>query len=172
MEAAAPSFSRVPAYAGSYAAGSLLTVEHLSVADVAEILATTARLEEMMELPGIGRSTAGAILAISRGERHPILDGNVKRVLARVFGIAGDPSSNAVLAALWQRSDACTPSNDVADYTQAIMDLGATVCTRTPACTVCPMATGCVATPWPSSEFPATERNAGKFEEFTFCVLR
>jgi A/G-specific adenine glycosylase len=102
-------------------------------------------LEEVMELPGIGRSTAGAILAISRGERHPILDGNVKRVLARVFGIAGDPGTNAVLAALWYRSDACTPSGDVAGYTQAIMDLGATVCTRTPACTVCPMATGCVA---------------------------
>jgi A/G-specific adenine glycosylase len=103
-------------------------------------------LEEVTELPGIGRSTAGAILAISRGERHPILDGNVKRVLARVFGIAGDPASNAVLEQLWARSDACTPSQSVAAYTQAIMDLGATVCTRTrPACTLCPMPKECVA---------------------------
>jgi A/G-specific adenine glycosylase len=103
-------------------------------------------LEEVMQLPGIGRSTAGAILAIACGQRHSILDGNVKRVLARVFGIAGDPTSNAVLARLWAQSDACTPSVKVADYTQAIMDLGATVCTRArPACTLCPMTSDCVA---------------------------
>ncbi len=97
-------------------------------------------------LPGIGRSTAGAILALSRGERHPILDGNVKRVLARVFGIAGDPSSAPVLKALWTQAEVCTPAARVAAYTQAIMDLGATVCTRTrPACTVCPMNGDCLA---------------------------
>ena len=97
-------------------------------------------------LPGIGRSTAGAILALSRGERHPILDGNVKRVLARVFGIAGDPSSAAVLAALWARAEACTPDTRISAYTQAIMDLGATVCSRArPACTLCPMSAICVA---------------------------
>jgi A/G-specific adenine glycosylase len=97
-------------------------------------------------LPGIGRSTAGAILALSCDQRHPILDGNVKRVLARVFGIAGDPSSRAVIDVLWARSEACTPSVEVRAYTQAIMDLGATVCTRSrPACTVCPMNTGCTA---------------------------
>jgi A/G-specific adenine glycosylase len=104
------------------------------------------RIDDVMSLPGIGRSTAGAILALSRGQRHPILDGNVKRVLARVFGIAGDPSSNTVLAALWTQSNACTPADRVAAYTQAIMDLGATVCTRTrPICTLCPMSGGCVA---------------------------
>ena len=103
-------------------------------------------IEAAMELPGIGRSTAGAILAISRGQRHPILDGNVKRVLARVFGVAGDPASKGVLAALWTHSDDCTPTQQVAKYTQAIMDLGATLCTRSrPACTVCPMNEGCVA---------------------------
>jgi A/G-specific adenine glycosylase len=103
-------------------------------------------IEDVMALPGIGRSTAGAILALSRGQRHPILDGNAKRVLARVFGIAGDPSSATVLQTLWVQADACTPANNVAAYTQAIMDLGATVCTRTrPACTLCPMSTGCVA---------------------------
>jgi A/G-specific adenine glycosylase len=105
-----------------------------------------ARIDQVMELPGIGRSTAGAILALSRGERHPILDGNVKRVLARVFGIAGDPSSKAVLEILWAQAEACTPADSAAAYTQAIMDLGATVCTRArPACTVCPMNAICVA---------------------------
>jgi A/G-specific adenine glycosylase len=103
-------------------------------------------IDAVIELPGIGRSTAGAILAISRGQRHPILDGNVKRALARVFGIAGDPTSKVVLAALWAQSDACTPTQQVAAYTQAIMDLGATMCIRSrPACTVCPMNKGCVA---------------------------
>ncbi len=105
-----------------------------------------AELTDVMALPGIGRSTAGAILALSRGERQPILDGNVKRVLARVFGIAGDPSSAPVLALLWERAEACTPAVRISAYTQAIMDLGATVCTRArPACTVCPMNGICVA---------------------------
>jgi A/G-specific adenine glycosylase len=105
-----------------------------------------AEIDAVTALPGIGRSTAGAILALSRGQRHPILDGNVKRVLARVFGIAGDPSSAAVLAAMWARAEACTPDARISAYTQAIMDLGATVCTRArPACTVCPMNGICVA---------------------------
>jgi A/G-specific adenine glycosylase len=103
-------------------------------------------IEAVMALPGIGRSTAGAILALSRGERHPILDGNVKRVLARVFGISGDPVSPKVVATLWARANACTPTSSVAAYTQAIMDLGATLCTRArPACTVCPMNDVCIA---------------------------
>jgi len=103
-------------------------------------------LEAVMELPGIGRSTAGAILALSRGARHPILDGNVKRVLTRVFGIDGDPSSAAVLERLWAQAEECTPADRVGAYTQAIMDLGATLCTRSrPACTVCPMYEFCVA---------------------------
>jgi len=105
-----------------------------------------SEIEAVIALPGIGRSTAGAILALSRGQRHPILDGNAKRVLARVFGIAGDPSSAGVLAQLWRHAESCTPRAQVADYTQAIMDLGATVCTRTrPACTTCPMPDLCVA---------------------------
>ncbi len=104
------------------------------------------RIDEVVALPGIGRSTAGAILALSCGQRHAILDGNAKRVMARVFGIAGDPNSNTVLAALWSQADACTPRREAAAYTQGIMDLGATVCTRArPACTRCPMNTHCVA---------------------------
>jgi A/G-specific adenine glycosylase len=103
-------------------------------------------LQAMMALPGIGRSTAGAILALSGGQRQPILDGNVKRVLARVFGVGGDPSSKAVIAVLWAQSEGCTPTKNVAAYTQAIMDLGATVCTRTrPRCSACPLNDGCVA---------------------------
>jgi A/G-specific adenine glycosylase len=103
-------------------------------------------IEAVTALPGIGRSTAGAILALSRGQRQPILDGNVKRVLARVFGLAGDPGSTTVVARMWAQSDACTPASKVAAYTQAIMDLGATVCSRSrPACTVCPMSSGCIA---------------------------
>jgi A/G-specific adenine glycosylase len=105
-----------------------------------------AEIDAVASLPGIGRSTAGAILALSRGQRHPILDGNAKRVLARVFGIAGDPSSAVVITRLWRKAEECTPLDRVAAHTQAIMDLGATLCTRTrPACTVCPMTTICVA---------------------------
>ena len=103
-------------------------------------------LATVESLPGIGRSTAGAILALACGQRHPILDGNVKRVLARVFGIDGDPSSARVAAMLWDTAERCTPTARIADYTQAIMDLGATVCTRSrPACEHCPMVKDCVA---------------------------
>ena len=97
-------------------------------------------------LAGIGRSTAAAILALSRGERCAILDGNVRRVLARCFGIEGDPARPATLAQLWSRAERCTPRAHVETYTQAIMDLGATVCTRrNPRCADCPLALRCVA---------------------------
>lgn len=101
-------------------------------------------LDEMMALPGIGRSTAGAILALARGQRHAILDGNVKRVLARVFLVREPPTAAAASAQLWRLAERCTPAARVAEYTQAIMDLGATVCTRArPACTRCPLQRGC-----------------------------
>ncbi len=117
-------------------------------------------LEGVMALPGIGRSTAGAILAIAGGRRLPILDGNVKRVMARVFGVAGDPGSQAVLTKLWACSEACTPADHVAAYTQAVMDLGATVCARNrTACTVCPMTGLCVAArEGRQSELPGRKR--------------
>ncbi|HEX7338734.1 MAG TPA: A/G-specific adenine glycosylase [Rhodanobacteraceae bacterium] len=103
-------------------------------------------LDALIALPGIGRSTAGAILAQAWGERVPILDGNVKRVLTRFHGIHGHPGQSAVEARLWQLADEHTPATRVADYTQAIMDLGATVCTRAhPACDTCPLAADCVA---------------------------
>jgi len=103
-------------------------------------------IAEVVALPGIGRSTAGAILALSRGERHPILDGNVKRVLARYFGVEGYPGEPTVERRLWALAEACTPVEGAAPYTQAIMDLGATVCTRArPACLLCPVNADCVA---------------------------
>ena len=105
-----------------------------------------ATLDEVMALPGIGRSTAGAILSLSRGERYAILDGNVKRVLSRWFGVEGYPGEPAVERRLWSLAEACTPHERVAEYTQAIMDLGATVCTRSrPTCLLCPVNAGCVA---------------------------
>ncbi|HEX7417787.1 MAG TPA: A/G-specific adenine glycosylase [Steroidobacteraceae bacterium] len=102
--------------------------------------------EDMESLPGIGRSTAGAILALSRNERHAILDGNVKRVLARCFGVAGNPMQRAVEAQLWQLAERCTPARSAGTYTQAIMDLGATLCTRArPRCAQCPLTDLCFA---------------------------
>jgi len=98
----------------------------------------------VMELPGIGRSTAGAILALATGARHAILDGNVKRVLARHYAIDGAPDDNATLARLWQLAGENTPAEDAATYTQAIMDLGATLCVRSkPRCAECPIASDC-----------------------------
>lgn len=102
--------------------------------------------DALAALPGIGRSTAGAILAQAHGLRFSILDGNVKRVLARYHGIHGHPGTSVVEKQLWRHADAHTPAARVADYTQAIMDLGATVCTRgKPRCEACPLAAGCVA---------------------------
>ena len=103
-------------------------------------------LELLVALPGIGRSTAGAILSLAFGQRQPILDGNVKRVLARWYAIPGFPGQSAVHDRLWTASDEVTPQERVADYTQAIMDLGATLCTRSrPRCDDCPVAGGCQA---------------------------
>jgi A/G-specific adenine glycosylase len=102
--------------------------------------------DAVADLPGIGRSTAGAILALSRGERFPILDGNVRRVLSRHFGVEDRSSRGATLQALWRLSDECTPAQRIATYTQAVMDLGATVCTRRrPSCDTCPVAVTCIA---------------------------
>ncbi|MGB6606160.1 MAG: A/G-specific adenine glycosylase, partial [Steroidobacteraceae bacterium] len=104
------------------------------------------RLEDLARLPGIGRSTAGAILALASGERFAILDGNVRRVLARYFGVAGTAGDSAVTRRLWALSERCTPGTQLADYTQAIMDLGATVCVRRkPLCEYCPLSVGCFA---------------------------
>lgn len=97
-------------------------------------------------LPGIGRSTAAAIAAFSSGARAAILDGNVKRVFARVFGIDAYPGEKRVEDALWRRAEALLPEQGIASYTQGLMDLGATLCTRSrPDCPRCPLQARCVA---------------------------
>ncbi|MGZ5576990.1 MAG: A/G-specific adenine glycosylase [Methylobacter sp.] len=103
-------------------------------------------LDELTALPGIGLSTAGAILSIAFNKSHPILDGNVKRVLARFRAVSGWPGNSAVNKELWALSAKLTPIDRVANYTQAMMDLGATVCTRSkPACEACPLNAECLA---------------------------
>lgn len=100
----------------------------------------------LAELPGIGRSTAAAIAAFCFGEKSAILDGNVKRVLCRVFGIGGFPGSAAVDRKLWALAEALLPETGIGTYTQGLMDLGATVCTRgKPDCATCPLVPSCVA---------------------------
>lgn len=97
-------------------------------------------------LPGIGRSTAAAIAAFAYGTRAAILDGNVKRVFCRVFGVSGYPGSKPVEERLWRLAEQLLPPRQVGVYTQGLMDLGATLCTRTrPSCTRCPLSTRCVA---------------------------
>ncbi|SHF77586.1 A/G-specific DNA-adenine glycosylase [Modicisalibacter ilicicola DSM 19980] len=103
-------------------------------------------LEAMTALPGIGRSTAGAIIAIATGERAAILDGNVKRVLSRLHAVEGWPGRTAVERTLWGLAEHYTPDERLPDYTQAMMDLGATLCTRgKPSCLLCPLADVCLA---------------------------
>lgn len=103
-------------------------------------------IDTLMSLPGIGRSTAGAILALATGKRHPILDGNVRRVLARYHAVEGWPGSTAVQKNLWAHAETHTPTKRVSEYTQAIMDLGAMVCTRKrPRCADCPLQENCAA---------------------------
>jgi A/G-specific adenine glycosylase len=130
-------------------------------------------LEELTELPGIGRSTAGAILALAHNQRHPILDGNAKRVLARVFLVEEPPDSSAGLRRLWALADACTPAVRVAPYTQAIMDLGATLCTRaSPACGRCPLAGRCGArASGRTADIPAARRRAPRRERHAHVVF-
>jgi A/G-specific adenine glycosylase len=101
-------------------------------------------LPVLMSLPGVGRSTAGAILSLGHQLPAAILDGNVKRVLCRYFGIEGWPGTSAVSRELWRLSEQLMPSLHPDQHNQALMDLGATVCTpRDPDCPVCPWQTGC-----------------------------
>ncbi len=102
--------------------------------------------DAVLELPGIGRSTAGAILAQAEEQCHAILDGNVKRVLARFHAVHGWTGQTKVQAELWHYAEQHTPKQRLADYTQGIMDLGATLCTRSrPDCEACPLRAECQA---------------------------
>lgn len=103
-------------------------------------------LEALQNLPGIGRSTAGAILSLGFNQPAPILDGNVKRILCRLHAIKGWPGSTHVLKQLWNLAVYYTPHQNVASYTQAIMDFGSLVCTRhKPRCAICPFNKDCIA---------------------------
>jgi A/G-specific adenine glycosylase len=104
------------------------------------------RFENIVALPGVGRSTAGAIAVFAYRERHAILDGNVRRVLARCFGIEGYPGDKPVQDALWRLAESLLPQRAIEAYTQGLMDLGATICTRSrPRCGACPLVSRCVA---------------------------
>jgi A/G-specific adenine glycosylase len=125
--------------------------------------------ERILELPGVGRSTAAAICSLAYNEHRAILDGNVKRVLARYCGIAGTPGKKAVEARLWLQAEALLPQRDIASYIQAQMDLGATMCTRSkPKCDMCPVNSDCFAfqsgrvseLPAPRSRKAVPERHA------------
>lgn len=103
-------------------------------------------VKALMALPGIGRSTAAAILTQAFGQRAAILDGNVKRILTRHAGIEGDPGRSSVERQLWALAEQHLPNHRLADYTQAVMDLGATICTpRQPRCEACPVRHDCIA---------------------------
>jgi A/G-specific adenine glycosylase len=128
---------------GYYARGRNLHAAAKTVSQLGSFPRTAADIEA---LPGIGKSTAAAIAAFAFGERAAILDGNVKRVLARYFGVAGWPGEKTVESALWDRANRLLPKSDIETYTQALMDLGATVCTRiAPRCAACPVRTRCKA---------------------------
>ncbi len=130
--------------------------------------------EGVAELPGIGRSTAAAIVAQGYGTRAAILDGNVKRVLARRHRVAGPVSSAATLGELWRLAESHTPVDRAADYTQAIMDLGATVCRRKrPRCGDCPVRTDCEAcTAGDPERYPErAPRRERRLERSRFFVL-
>jgi A/G-specific adenine glycosylase len=121
-------------------------------------------MEAMIALPGIGESTAAAILSISFGKNYAILDGNVKRVLARYHQVQGHYGQSATLKELWHLARQHTPNSRNADYTQAIMDLGATLCVRSqPDCDNCPLAPHCQAKKYGTqSQYPHPEPRKNK----------
>jgi len=130
-------------------------------------------IAQVTSLPGIGRSTAGAILSLALNQHHPILDGNVKRVLSRNYLIEGYNGLGKFDKALWHLSETLTPSSETGVYTQAMMDLGATVCTRSkPTCNLCPLAVSCLAnTHAKQSEFPQKKPKKKTPEKSTIMVI-
>ena len=133
--------------------------------------------ENILNLPGIGRSTAAAILAQALDQRFVILDGNVKRVLSRLFAIEGWPGQKAVENQLWELAESLTPQQQLTNYTQAIMDLGATICGRKANCPICPVSRLCSGfhhgkpqsypTPKPRKSLPVKENNYDEQFDYT-----
>ncbi|VAX76306.1 Adenine DNA glycosylase [Serratia symbiotica] len=121
-----------------YKAAQIIVLEHSG-----EFPTTYA---DIVALPGFGRSTTGAVLSLALGQHYPILDGNVKRVLARYYAVSGWPGKKKVENHLWMISEEVTPVQNVGYFNQAMMDLGATVCIRIkPKCEICPLNVGCIA---------------------------
>ena len=158
---------------GYYArARNLHRAAGIIVRDHGGVMPDTA--EAVEALPGVGRSTAAAVVAQGYGRRAAILDANVKRVLARRHRVAGTISSTATLAELWRLAESHTPAERVADYTQAIMDLGAAVCRRSrPRCAECPVHTDCEAFAAGDPErYPErAQRRARRLERSRFFVV-
>ena len=129
--------------------------------------------EKLLTLPGIGRSTAGAIMALAYKQRHAILDGNVKRVLSRFYAVSGWSGKPEIEKKLWQLAEELTPERDVAKYTQAIMDLGATICTRSrPKCDVCPVSQDCIARQQESQHiYPTPKPKKSSPSRKSVCLL-
>ncbi|XOZ33176.1 A/G-specific adenine glycosylase [Halomonadaceae bacterium KBTZ08] len=129
--------------------------------------------EQLQALPGIGRSTAAAIVAQAHGRRAAILDGNAKRVLARYHAVEGWPGRTAVANELWAHAEAHTPDERIQAYTQAIMDLGAMVCTRRrPGCAACPVRKGCLAYARNNPEaYPGSKPKKDKPEKSVWMLL-
>ncbi len=132
-------------------------------------------LQDLLCIPGIGRSTAGAILSLAFEISTPILDGNVKRVVARLFALRGDLKSPGVEQKLWKLSGALTPKRGVHHYTQAIMDLGAMICTpRKPDCPHCPLRNECKAfhLQWQEKIPSPTKKNSRPHHQVALGVIR
>ncbi len=129
--------------------------------------------ETIQTLPGIGRSTAAAVAVFAFGERQAIMDGNVKRVFCRLFGIDGWPGDKKTETELWRLADACLPTRDLRAYTQGLMDLGATLCRRSkPDCPACPFSDDCVANrEGRQGELPVSKPRKGLPERETVMLL-
>ncbi len=135
-----------------------------------------ATVEELMELPGVGRYTAGAIASIAHGTRAPILDGNVMRVLCRVDAIRTEPREPPTLSRLWARAEEFVPARRPGDFNSAMMELGATVCSpRNPQCLICPVAASCSALSLGIQDQIPPARIARKTPHemrFVYCLFR
>ena len=129
--------------------------------------------QDLLQLPGIGRSTAGAISSICFNERVAILDGNVKRVISRVFAIGGWPGQRETAQQLWQQAEAVLPYDRMNAYTQAMMDLGATIClSRAPLCDVCPVSRQCQALDRSSvTDYPGKKPKVAKPTRSTIMLV-
>lgn len=129
--------------------------------------------DQVWALPGVGRSTAGAILSSVLDQPYPILDGNVKRVLSRYFAVEGWPGEKKVENHLWHLTEQVTPTKRVADFNQAMMDIGAIVCTRTkPKCDLCPLKNNCLAHKNESwAQFPAKKPKKTLPEKETYFLI-